>query len=146
MIWQTLESRRYSLPNFWSGEFKGRLTEVGGYSWPKIVRITDKSCIMIVYTRCWSQDIKENIWNAISFISHSLYKATYFLFPGSSSVRLSQWNTRLKRFGITATTAIGWGQEEGMDDDTVRWKEGVRVRSFTEAQKGKKELELDLLS
>ena len=52
--------------------------KVGGYSWPKIIQITDKSCIMIVYTRCWSQDIKENIWNAISFISHSMYKATYF--------------------------------------------------------------------
>ena len=25
---QTLETRRYSLPNFWSGEFKGRLTAV----------------------------------------------------------------------------------------------------------------------
>ena len=24
MIWQTLETRRYSLPDFWSGEFKGR--------------------------------------------------------------------------------------------------------------------------
>ena len=52
--------------------------KVGGYSWPKIIQITDKSCIMIVYTRCWSQDIKENIWNAISLISHSMYKATYF--------------------------------------------------------------------
>ena len=41
-------------------------------------------------------------------------------------------------FGITATTAIGWGQEEGMDEDTAMWKEGVRVRSFMEAQKGKK--------
>ena len=48
--------------------------------------------------------------------------------------------TKLKRFGITAATAIGWGQEEGMDEDTAMWKEGVRVRSFTsmEAQKGKK--------
>ena len=46
--------------------------------------------------------------------------------------------TKLKRFGITATTAIGWGQEEGMDEDTAMWKEGVRVRSFMEAQKGKK--------
>ena len=48
--------------------------------------------------------------------------------------------TKLKRFGITAATAIGWGQEEGMDEDTAIWKEGVRVRSFTsmEAQKGKK--------
>ena len=27
--------------------------------------------------------------------------------------------TKLKRFGITATTAIGWGQEEGMDEDTA---------------------------
>ena len=41
-------------------------------------------------------------------------------------------------FGITATTAIGWGQEEDMDEDTAMWKEGVRVRSFMEAQKGKK--------
>ena len=46
--------------------------------------------------------------------------------------------TKLKRFGITAITAIGWGQEEGMDEDTAMWKEGVRVRSFMEAQKGKK--------
>ena len=23
MIWQTLEAKRYSLPDFWSGEFKG---------------------------------------------------------------------------------------------------------------------------
>ena len=36
--------------------------------------------------------------------------------------------TKLKRFGITAATAIGWGQEEG-------WKEGVRVRSYMEALK-----------
>ena len=48
--------------------------------------------------------------------------------------------TKLKRFGITATTAIGWGQEEGMDEDTAMWKEGVHVRSFMEAQKGKKSL------
>ena len=48
--------------------------------------------------------------------------------------------TKLKRLGITAATAIGWGQEEGMDEETAMWKEGVRVRSFTsmEAQKGKK--------
>ena len=45
--------------------------------------------------------------------------------------------TTLKRFGITAATAIGWGQEEGMDEDTALWKEGVHVRSFMEAQKGK---------
>ena len=45
--------------------------------------------------------------------------------------------TKLKRFGITAATAIGWGQEEGMDEDTALWKEGVLVRSFMEAQKGK---------
>ena len=44
----------------------------------------------------------------------------------------------LVRFGITAATAIGWGQEEGMDEDMALWKEGVRVRSFMEAQKGKK--------
>ena len=46
--------------------------------------------------------------------------------------------TKLKRFGITAATAVGWGQEEGMDEDTAMWKEGVRARSFLEAQKGKK--------
>ena len=45
--------------------------------------------------------------------------------------------TTLKRFGITAATAIGWGKEEGMDEDTALWKEGVHVRSFMEAQKGK---------
>ena len=45
--------------------------------------------------------------------------------------------TKLKRFGITAATAIGWAQEEGMDEDTALWKEGVHVRSFMEAQKGK---------
>ena len=39
---------------------------------------------------------------------------------------------------MTAKTAIGWGQEGGMDEDTEMWKEGVRVRSFMEAQKGKK--------
>ena len=27
--------------------------------------------------------------------------------------------TELKRSGITATTAIGWGQEERMDEDTA---------------------------
>ena len=37
-----------------------------------------------------------------------------------------------------SSTAKGWGQEEGMDEDTAMWKEGVRVRSFMEAQKGKK--------
>ena len=46
--------------------------------------------------------------------------------------------TKLKLFGITAATAIGWGQEEGMDEDTAMWKEGVHVRSFMETQKGKK--------
>ena len=46
--------------------------------------------------------------------------------------------TKLKWFGITAATAIGWGQEEGMDEDPAMWKEGVPVRSFMEAQKGKK--------
>ena len=30
--------------------------------------------------------------------------------------------TKLKRFGITATTAIGWGQEESMEEDTAMWK------------------------
>ena len=50
-------------------------------------------------------------------------------------MRLSQLNTRLKRFGITAATPIGWGQEEGMDEDTAMWKEGVRP--LMEAQKGK---------
>ena len=46
------------------------------------------------------------------------------------------WNTKLKRFGISAATAIGWGQEEGMAEDTAMWKEDVK--SFMEAQKAKK--------
>ena len=46
MMWQTLEAKQYSLPDFWSGEFKGHLTSVGGYSWPKIIQFTDKSCII----------------------------------------------------------------------------------------------------
>ena len=29
-------------------------------------------------------------------------------------------------FGITATTAIGWGQEEGVDEDTAIRKEGKK--------------------
>ena len=41
---------------------------------------------------------------------------------------------QVQRFGITAATAIGWGQEEGMDEDTAMWKEGVRP--LMEAQKG----------
>ena len=32
---------------------------------------------------------------------------------------------------------MGWGKEEGMDEDTALWKEGVHVRSFMETQKGK---------
>ena len=56
-------------------------------------------------------------------------------FPGSSSVRLAWWNTKSKRFGITAVTATGWGQKEGMDEDTAVWKKGVRP--LMEAQKGK---------
>ena len=32
---------------------------------------------------------------------------------------------------------MGWGKEEGMDEDTALWKEGVHVRPFMEAQKGK---------
>ena len=72
------EAKWYSLPDVWSREFKGRLTLVGGYSWPKINQITDKSCIIMVYMRCLIQDIKEDVWNAISFISHSMYKTTYF--------------------------------------------------------------------
>ena len=50
----------------------------------------------------------------------------------------SRSHNETKRFGISAATAIGWGQKEGMDEDTAMWKEGVRVRSFMEAQKGKK--------
>ena len=46
----------------------------------------------------------------------------------------------------TAATAIGWGQEEAMDEDTAAWKEGVRVRSFMEAQKGKKDLIWKIIS
>ena len=34
-------------------------------------------------------------------------------------VSRSHNETKLKRFGITATTAIGWGQEEGMDEDAA---------------------------
>ena len=49
----------------------------------------------------------------------------------------SHTETKLKRFEITAATAIGWGQEEGMDEGPAMWKEGVRVRSFMEAQKSK---------
>ena len=56
-------------------------------------------------------------------------------FPGSSSVRLAWWNTKFKRFGITAVTATGWGQEEGTDEDTAVEKEGVRP--LMKAQKGK---------
>ena len=48
--------------------------------------------------------------------------------------------SKLKRIGITATTAIAWGQEEGMVEDTATWKEGERVRSFMEAQKGQERL------
>ena len=33
-------------------------------------------------------------------------------------------------------TAIGWGQEEGTDEDTTMWKKDVRP--LMEAQKGKK--------
>ena len=33
---------------------------------------------------------------------------------------------QVQPFGITAVTATGWGQEEGMDEDTAVWKEGVR--------------------
>ena len=40
------------------------------------------------------------------------------------------------RFRITAATAIGWGQEEGMDEDTAMWKKDVRP--LMKAQKGKK--------
>ena len=42
----------------------------------------------------------------------------------------SQNETKHKRFGITAATSKGWGQEEGMDEDKAMWKEGVRVRSL----------------
>ena len=45
-------------------------------------------------------------------------------------------NTKLKRFGISAATVIGWGQEESMGEDTAMWKEDVK--SFMEAQKAKK--------
>ena len=48
--------------------------------------------------------------------------------------------TKLKRFGITATTAIGWGQEEGMDEDTAMWKEGVRVIIYGSPERQKKML------
>ena len=48
-----------------------------------------------------------------------------------------QNETKPKRFGITAATSIGWGQEECTGKDTAMSKEGVRVRSFMEAQKGK---------
>ena len=35
----------------------------------------------------------------------------------------SQNEAKLKRFGVTTATSIGWGQEEGMDEDTAMWKE-----------------------
>ena len=56
------------------------------------------------------------------------------------STSRSQNETKHRRFGIAAATSKGWGHEEGMDEDKAMWKEGVRVRSFMEAQKGKKYL------
>ena len=53
--------------------------------------------------------------------------------------QMKSWRVN-SRFGITAITAIGWGQEDGVDQDTAMWKEGVRVTSFMEAQKGKKKI------
>ena len=32
---------------------------------------------------------------------------------------IMKYQCKFKRFGITAATAIGWGQEEGMDEDTA---------------------------
>ena len=55
-----------------------------------------KVAFMSVYTRCWSQDIKENIWNAISLISHSMYKATYFQIKFISCVSKSAQKLNLK--------------------------------------------------
>ena len=49
------------------------------------------------------------------------------------------WVTR-EAIGNNKKTGIARGQEDGMDEDTAMWKEGVRVRSFMEAQKVKKSL------
>ena len=79
MIRQALQVSRYG-QIFEAENLKDiyTLTYVGGYAWPKIIQITERSCIIIVYTRCCSQEIKEYTWNATSFISHYMYKATYF--------------------------------------------------------------------
>ena len=34
----------------------------------------------------------------------------------------SRSHNETKRFGISAATAKGWGQEEGMDEETAMWK------------------------
>lgn len=38
-----------------------------------------------------------------------------------------------KRFGITAITAIGWGQEAGVDEDTAATKRKLQRESWSVA-------------
>ena len=45
---------------------------------PELVDIcTSKSCIIRMDTRCWGQDIRDDIWNSISFIHNFMYKTAY---------------------------------------------------------------------
>ena len=76
---ETIACSRRSHLNAWNSLKRRVLPLLKKILDPPLIQITDESCIMIVYTQCWSQDIKENIWNAISFISHCMYKATNFL-------------------------------------------------------------------
>ena len=53
---------------------------------------------MIVYVRCWSQDIKENIWNVISFILILCIKQHIFnlyILPTLRIVRSLKWGAAL---------------------------------------------------
>ena len=61
--------------------------------------------------RCWSQDIKENIWNAISFISHSVVTRGNF----TASSGFSACQTKLA------------GKSNWENNGTKALREGARI-------------------
>ena len=56
----------HCFPNLWSRKFEWQLACVSRYSSCTNTEIAGKSCIVIMFIKCWGQEIMEDIWNAIS--------------------------------------------------------------------------------
>ena len=66
---------------------------------------------------------QQNHWNRVLFYWYESYHWYQWTISLTNRIRLCI----LDMCGITATTAKGWVQEEGMDEDTAMVKEGVRA-------------------